>query len=162
MILVLIRNVDVSIKPSVNPFLDQHIFVFERDYRITAVLKVETDIIFSITVSPIGWAVVLVIIYVETFKTDILLFLLVNHNAFVVTLTNNFHLKLTICFGEITGGKSPNYQLMYITNWTKTSLPETLGVNITVTSPCMKSISQETTLMYSDLQLSNLAHSYTL
>ena len=54
MILVLIRNVDVSIKPSVNPFLDQHRFVFERDYRITAVLKVETDIIFSITVSLIG------------------------------------------------------------------------------------------------------------
>jgi hypothetical protein len=54
MILVLIRNVDVSIKPSVNPFLDQHIFVFEREYRITAVLKVETDLITSITVSPIG------------------------------------------------------------------------------------------------------------
>ena len=154
--------VDVSIKPSVNPFLDQHVFVFEREYRITAVLKVETDIIFSITVTLIGWAVVLVIIYVETFKTDILLFLLVNHNAFVVTLTNNFQLKLTICFGEITGEKSPNYRLMCITNWTKTSLPETLDVNITVTSPCMRSISQETTLMYSDLQLSNLAHSYTV
>jgi hypothetical protein len=39
-------------------------------YRITAVLKVETDIITSIAASPIGRAVILVIMYVETFKTN--------------------------------------------------------------------------------------------
>jgi len=40
-------------------------------YRITAVLKVETDIIASITTSPIGWAVILMI-SVDTFKTDVI------------------------------------------------------------------------------------------
>jgi len=39
--------------------------------RIMAVIKVETDIITSITVSLIGRAVILVIMYVETFKTDV-------------------------------------------------------------------------------------------
>ena len=42
------------------------------DVNSTAVLKVETDIITSITVSPTGWAV---IIYVEIFKTGIIVFI---------------------------------------------------------------------------------------
>lgn len=42
-------------------------------YRITAVVKVETDIFASITVSLIGRALILVIISVETFKADIIL-----------------------------------------------------------------------------------------
>ena len=37
-----------------------------------AVLKVETDIITSIAVSLIGRAVILVILYVDTFKTDVI------------------------------------------------------------------------------------------
>jgi hypothetical protein len=37
-------------------------------------LKVETDIITSIAVSSIGWTVILVIMYVETFKTDVIVF----------------------------------------------------------------------------------------
>jgi len=34
-------------------------------------MKVETDIIASITASPVGQAVILLIMYVETFKTDV-------------------------------------------------------------------------------------------
>jgi len=39
-----------------------------------AVLKVETDIITSITASPLGRTAILVIMYVETFKTDVIVF----------------------------------------------------------------------------------------
>jgi len=42
-------------------------------YRITAVLKVETDNIASIAASPTGRAVILVIMYVEIFKTGVIL-----------------------------------------------------------------------------------------
>ena len=38
-------------------------------------MKVETNIITSISVSPMGRAVILVIIYVKTFKTDIIDFI---------------------------------------------------------------------------------------
>ena len=44
-------------------------------YRITTVMKVETDIITNITVSLIGRAVLLVIMYVEIFKTDVIIFI---------------------------------------------------------------------------------------
>ena len=44
-------------------------------YRITFALKVETDIINSNTVSPIGQAAMLVIMYVETFKSDVFVFI---------------------------------------------------------------------------------------
>jgi hypothetical protein len=44
-------------------------------YRITAVLKVETDIIVSISVSLVGWAMILVIMYIKTFKTVIVFFI---------------------------------------------------------------------------------------
>ena len=37
-------------------------------YRITAILKVATDTITSITAGPIGRGAILVIIYVETLK----------------------------------------------------------------------------------------------
>ena len=42
---------------------------------ITAAMKVETDTITSITMSPVGWAVILEIIYVETFTTDLIVFI---------------------------------------------------------------------------------------
>jgi hypothetical protein len=42
------------------------------------VLKVETDIIGSITVSQIGRAVILVIIYVEILKTGVIVFSVLN------------------------------------------------------------------------------------
>ena len=38
---------------------------------ITAAMKVETDTIASITESPVGRGAILEIMYVETFKTDI-------------------------------------------------------------------------------------------
>ena len=44
-------------------------------YRITAVLKVETDIIASIAASLVGLVVILVIMYVEIFNTDIIVFI---------------------------------------------------------------------------------------
>ena len=52
-----------------------------------AVLKVETDIITSITTSPTGRAVILVIMYVKIFKTGVIVF---NNDVFEVTLTDNF------------------------------------------------------------------------
>jgi hypothetical protein len=45
-----------------------------------AVLKVETDIITSITTSPTGRAVILVIMYVKIFKTGVIVF---NSDVFV-------------------------------------------------------------------------------
>ena len=41
-------------------------------YRMTAVLKVETDTITNITACPIGRGAILVIIYVETLKLTLL------------------------------------------------------------------------------------------
>ena len=41
-------------------------------YRITAALKAETDIITTKAVSLIGQAEILVIMYVEIFKTDVI------------------------------------------------------------------------------------------
>ena len=49
------------------------------------ILNVETDIIPNIRESPIGKAVILVIMYVETFKTVVI----ISHNVFDVTLTDN-------------------------------------------------------------------------
>ena len=47
-------------------------------YRITAVLKIEIDIVASITASPTGWAVTLLIMtmymYVKIFNTGIIVF----------------------------------------------------------------------------------------
>jgi butyrate kinase len=44
-------------------------------YRITAVLKVETDIITSIAAGLTKQAVILVLKYVEIFKTDVIVFI---------------------------------------------------------------------------------------
>ena len=43
-------------------------------YRITAVIKVGTDIIVGITASLIGEAVTLVIMYVENFTTNVIVY----------------------------------------------------------------------------------------
>jgi hypothetical protein len=69
-------------------------------------MKVETDIITSIAVSLIGRAGILMIMYVETYKTDVIVF--INN----VTLTNHFQyyrvssLMQTISLGEINGKMS--------------------------------------------------------
>jgi len=44
-------------------------------YRIMAVMMVETGIISSIAASLIGQAVILVIMFVEVFKTDVIFFI---------------------------------------------------------------------------------------
>ena len=51
-------------------------FYFYRNckYRITAILKVESDIVANISASPIGWAGILVIMFVEAFRTDVIAF----------------------------------------------------------------------------------------
>jgi len=55
-------------------------------YRITPVLNIETDIA-SIAASPMGQDAIPVIVYVDTFKTDIIIFIC---NMFDITLTDNF------------------------------------------------------------------------
>ena len=50
-------------------------------------MNVETDIIDSIAASLINPTVILVIMYVETFKTDVIIF---TSNVFDITLTNSF------------------------------------------------------------------------
>jgi hypothetical protein len=58
-------KMDIDGKYSVIPLDDDvSIFYLYDIYRIMTVLKVETDIIVSITVSLIGQAVILVIMYV--------------------------------------------------------------------------------------------------
>lgn len=54
--------------------------VAQRKYRITADLKVETDIIVitCITASLIGCAVIPVMSYVKTFKLDVIVFIGIN------------------------------------------------------------------------------------
>ena len=44
-------------------------------YRITSVLKVETDIVASIAASPTRRPVILVIMYVDFFKTGVIVFI---------------------------------------------------------------------------------------
>jgi hypothetical protein len=55
-----------------------------------SVMKVETHIIASMTASPIGSAVILVIMYAETFKNDVNSFYRLHHSVFDITLTDNF------------------------------------------------------------------------
>ena len=43
-------------------------------HRITAVLKVETDIITSVAVSLTGQVLILAIMYIEIYKTDMIVF----------------------------------------------------------------------------------------
>ena len=59
-------------------------------YRITAVLKVETDIIVSIAACPTERAVILVITYVKTFKIGVIVFNRRSQNVFDITMTDNF------------------------------------------------------------------------
>jgi len=49
-------------------------YYFQKDviYRITAVMKVKTDIIANIPANLIGRAVILLIMYVKTFKSDVI------------------------------------------------------------------------------------------
>jgi hypothetical protein len=50
-------------------------FVDLQTFRVTAVLKVDTNIITSIAADSIERAVILVIMHVEIFKTDVTVFI---------------------------------------------------------------------------------------
>lgn len=60
---------------------------FEYTYRITAFTKVGTNITASITASPVGQSVIVVIICVDTFKADVIVFIVndINMILFVVS-----------------------------------------------------------------------------
>jgi hypothetical protein len=49
--------------------------ILPSPYRITSVLKIETDIVISIAASPIERAVIQVILFVDTFKIDVVGFI---------------------------------------------------------------------------------------
>ena len=96
---------------------------FEK-YRITVVMKVETNIITSIRASLKGQTLILMIIYVETFNTNYIVFI---DNA-IMCLTSHWpiissirvsSLILTISLCEIKEKMSKlliKYTLMYLLN----------------------------------------------
>ena len=59
---------------------------YDYRYRITSVLKAETNIIPITAATITGQSVILIDIEVETFKTEDI----VNHNVLDVALTDNF------------------------------------------------------------------------
>jgi hypothetical protein len=63
----------------------------KQKYRITAIVTVKTGIIVSSAASPTGRAVILVIIYVETFITDGIVLAVASYNVFDIILTDIFH-----------------------------------------------------------------------
>jgi hypothetical protein len=89
--------------------------------RITAVLKVETDIIAIIAMSPVGQVVIM---YVEIFTTDVIVLSVLNVMKCDVSLTAIFQyqslssLILTISHSEIKGRMS--YADNYIYELAKT------------------------------------------
>ena len=54
---------------------------FHDTYRITSDFKVETDIIASIAMSLIGRILILMIMNVKTFKTDVVFISIICHNV---------------------------------------------------------------------------------
>jgi hypothetical protein len=70
---------------------DQGDFLLKRAvravYRISAVVKVETDIIISMAASSLGWAVILVILFDKTFRTSLIVF--IGNNLMCFTSTDN-------------------------------------------------------------------------
>lgn len=72
------------------------IFVTIYIHRKTVVMEVETNIITNITVSPIGLAGILLIMYVETFQTAVIIFVcnIIMHLMSVLShLTDNFQYR---------------------------------------------------------------------
>ena len=62
--------------------------MYLNTYRITAFMKIETDIITGIPARHIG-RVILAIMYVDTFKTDVIIFIAYVIVVFRVTLSYN-------------------------------------------------------------------------
>ena len=79
-------------------------------YRIMSVLKVETNIITGITPSLIERAAILVIMFVEILRTDVIVFIgnvimcLMSHKLIFFSIRVGL-LILTISLGEIKGNK---------------------------------------------------------
>ena len=89
-------------------------------YRITAAFKVETDIITSIIESPIRRAGILVIMYVSTFKNDVIIFISIKgHNVtscwMIFSSIRAGPLIWTIWLNKIIG-KISNLQIK-LNNW---------------------------------------------
>ena len=72
-------------------------------YRITTILKVETDIIAIISMSPKGRDVILVKMCVKSFKTDVIIFI----GIVITDLTDNCH---NLSQFIDTKKKGPNYR----------------------------------------------------
>ena len=85
-----------------------------KKYRVTSVLKVEKDIITSITRSPIQQATILVIMYVMTFKTDVTM-CLKSHRPIFFSIGASL-LILEISLSKIKG-KMHKLQINYYTSW---------------------------------------------
>ena len=64
-------------------------FVDLQTFRVTAVLKFDTNIITSIAADPIELAVMLVIMNVEIFKADVTVFIGNLSNVFDIKLSDN-------------------------------------------------------------------------
>ena len=60
-----------------------------------SILKVDTEIITSIASCPVGRAVILVIMYIEIFKSDVVVFI---GNVFDITLTDSFQYRYFVYF----------------------------------------------------------------
>ena len=64
-------------------------------YRIMTILKVETDIIANISVNRIGWAGIFVIMSVEAFRTDVIVFIGDIIMCFTSDWLINLHMQVT-------------------------------------------------------------------
>ena len=80
-----------------------NIFMMIKIYRITAILKVETDIITCITVRLTGWAVILVIMYIKTFKTKVTVFI----SNIIMCLTSHWQIIFKIRISSLIQTISP-------------------------------------------------------
>ena len=87
-----------------------HVWYREYDiYKITAILKFETNVIANISVSPIWRAVIFVIMSVDTFKTDVVVFI----GDVIKTDVVVFIGDVIMCFRS----DWPINLRMWVTNW---------------------------------------------
>ena len=78
-------------------------------------MKVETDIIASVTTSPIGWAIIM---YVETFKIDVIGMkrIMWRYTDRYLPISKSVFWLLTIPLIEIKG-KMSNLQIIFLYEW---------------------------------------------
>jgi hypothetical protein len=80
--------------------------------ELTAVMKVETDIITSIAASPIGWNVILVLVYVETFITNVIVFVS-NIIILVLVYVETFITNVIVFVGNIIMCLMSHWQIIF-------------------------------------------------